>query len=657
MPGTSHSEQPFDAGRQWREALAVAVVAGDTSIAGIARFNGLHAVDAAEVVTNARAAGLLDDDGQVDAATTRLLAAELSADRAAVVHAAAARHLFAGGPDRLLDALAHARAAGSLLPLDELVDLADRGGRLSLSIGDYRAAHDLLALAASLDNSTDFTAQGERLCELARACDGLGDIVEARSHLAQAVALGELAERGDLVARAAVQYAFPADWYAGDPRSSGLLQRAEHFDLSHDDAVAVTAARALVEMRIPMNDDGGHQMAWITRASVAQGVAEDALDRSTDSALDVRLIALQAWRGTHRAPDHLRMRRQVSSESLDIAQRLRHPGHQVDAAVWLATDALESGDRARFDEALAVARWVAARDGNPRLLWRAYLLAAGAAHLDGDLDQARTHRAAATEVGRSIGSPGWLGAELLMICQELATTDDPEEMRPFLPNDEVPALDNPIGRAVLAYGLARIGDTDGARHHARRARRQLDPEASYLLLATRLAAVAMAADDAELVDDLIAVLSPWSEHVAVDSNSWWCDGPVAVWLGMLHMRRGENEIALDLLARGETTARALNDVRSLRRVRTVRAGRSDIAPTRSPGDLHGLTPREVEVLGLMASGATNPEIARRLAFSASTIRTDTIAIYRKLGVKGRAEAVARAITLGVVAPSGVAHAR
>ena len=52
----------------------------------------------------------------------------------------------------------------------------------------------------------------------------------------------------------------------------------------------------------------------------------------------------------------------------------------------------------------------------------------------------------------------------------------------------------------------------------------------------------------------------------------------------------------------------------------------------------------------MAAGATNPEIARRLAFSASTIRTDTIAIYRKLGVKGRAEAVARAITLGVVAP-------
>jgi DNA-binding CsgD family transcriptional regulator len=347
----------------------------------------------------------------------------------------------------------------------------------------------------------------------------------------------------------------------------------------------------------------------------------------------------------------------VSSESLDIAQRLRHPGHQVDAAVWLATDALESGDRARFDEALAVARWVAARDGNPRLLWRAYLLAAGAAHLDGDLDQARAHRTSATEVGRSIGSPGWLGAELLMICQELATTDDPDEMRPFLPDGETPALDNPIGRAVLAYALARIGETDLARSHARRARRQLDPEASYLLLATRLAAVAMATDDSELVDDLIAVMSPWSEHVAVDSNSWWCDGPVAVWLAMLHMHRGENQIALDLLESGEATARALNDVRSLRRVRAARAGNSGLATPPDPGDAHGLTPREVEVLGLMAAGATNPEIARRLAFSASTIRTDTIAIYRKLAVKGRAEAVARAIASGIVAPGGADHRR
>jgi DNA-binding NarL/FixJ family response regulator len=152
-------------------------------------------------------------------------------------------------------------------------------------------------------------------------------------------------------------------------------------------------------------------------------------------------------------------------------------------------------------------------------------------------------------------------------------------------------------------------------------------------------------------------MSPWSDHVAVDSNSWWCDGPVAVWLGMLLLRRGDEARAMDLLDRGETIARALNDVRSLRRVRTARTGAHAVGRDHSAGDLRGLTPREVEVLALMASGATNPEIARRLSFSASTIRTDTIAIYRKLTVKGRAEAVARAIALGIVAPEDTDHHR
>ena len=520
---------------------------------------------------------------------------------------------------------------------------------MSLSIGDYRAGHDLLSLAASLDNSTDFVAQCTRLCELARACDGLGDIVEARVHLARAVALGELAGRTDLTARAAVQYAFPVDWYAGDPRASGLLQRAAHLELSHDDAVAVAAARALVEMRIPIAEDDGQQFAWITRASVAQRIAQDALDRSEDCEPEVRLIALQAWRSTHRSPTHLRRRREVSGESLDIAQRLRHPGHQVDAAVWLATDALESGDRGRFDEALAVARWVAARDGNPRLLWRAYLLAAGAAHIDGDIDQARELRARAATTGESISSPGWAGADMLMMCQELATVDDPEQIRPFIPDGEIPALDNPLGRAVLAYGLARTGDVAGARAQAHRARRQLDPEASYLLLGTRLAHAALASDDTEMIADLIDVRSPWVDHVAVDSNSWRCDGPVAVWLGLLHLHIGEDARGHELLDTGEVIARPLNDTRSLQRIRSARQARlGEAVPPAAVA--HGLTGREVEVLALMAAGATNPEIARRLAFSASTIRTDTIAIYRKLGVKGRAEAVARAITLGVVAP-------
>lgn len=61
-----------------------------------------------------------------------------------------------------------------------------------------------------------------------------------------------------------------------------------------------------------------------------------------------------------------------------------------------------------------------------------------------------------------------------------------------------------------------------------------------------------------------------------------------------------------------------------------------------------LTSRELEVLRLLSSGATNAQIADALNYSVSTVRNDTVSIYRKLEVNGRAEAVAKAVALGLL---------
>ncbi len=61
----------------------------------------------------------------------------------------------------------------------------------------------------------------------------------------------------------------------------------------------------------------------------------------------------------------------------------------------------------------------------------------------------------------------------------------------------------------------------------------------------------------------------------------------------------------------------------------------------------GLSDRERSVLALMASGATNPEIAAELHLSKHTIKEHTSAVYRKLGVRNRTEAVDRAQRLGL----------
>lgn len=60
----------------------------------------------------------------------------------------------------------------------------------------------------------------------------------------------------------------------------------------------------------------------------------------------------------------------------------------------------------------------------------------------------------------------------------------------------------------------------------------------------------------------------------------------------------------------------------------------------------GLTNREEEILSLLASGRTQPEIAAELVISPSTVSRHVVAVYTKLGVHRRAEAVAWAIKNG-----------
>ena len=56
----------------------------------------------------------------------------------------------------------------------------------------------------------------------------------------------------------------------------------------------------------------------------------------------------------------------------------------------------------------------------------------------------------------------------------------------------------------------------------------------------------------------------------------------------------------------------------------------------------GLSQRELEVLRLVAGGATNREVARKLFISEATVKTHLLHLYDKLGVRDRAAAVAEA---------------
>ncbi|MET8136948.1 response regulator transcription factor [Streptomyces sp. NPDC005251] len=105
-------------------------------------------------------------------------------------------------------------------------------------------------------------------------------------------------------------------------------------------------------------------------------------------------------------------------------------------------------------------------------------------------------------------------------------------------------------------------------------------------------------------------------------------------------------------------------------VRLVRSGDALLAPTitrrlierfahrqESPRtglhrDLSGLTPRELEVLRLLATGLSNAELADRLFLSPTTVKTHVGRILSKLDLRDRVQAVVLAYESGLISPQG-----
>ncbi|HEX6022429.1 MAG TPA: response regulator transcription factor [Solirubrobacter sp.] len=114
--------------------------------------------------------------------------------------------------------------------------------------------------------------------------------------------------------------------------------------------------------------------------------------------------------------------------------------------------------------------------------------------------------------------------------------------------------------------------------------------------------------------------------------------------------------ALRAGARGYLTKDAgAEDIRAA--VEAVARGKAVIDPavqhhvvaavSEPPEPSHDLTPREAEVLQLIAQGLTNAEIAERLVVSNATVKSHVNHIFAKLGVRDRAQAVVYAYSNGL----------
>lgn len=623
---------------RWQELVAFAVIVGDASPTYLARLAGATIADTARALETAAAQGLIVD-GQIDEPAAERLMADLGTGAVAHLHATVARQLLVEGWSNLDQVVDHVRAAGMHMPIPDLIDRLDHAARSALTTSDYRTAEVLLELAEEFGTADDHGRRAWRLSRLAHALEGLGRVDEGRDVAARAFDLAEASGDVNTCLDVAVLSAFPADWYAGDRRTSAILQRFEALRPTDEQAVAALGARAIAEMRIPVRVADGQQLAWVSRASVAQPLADEALERSRGRQATTRLVATLAWRACHRAPRHLARRLTTSSEAVDLGQRLGLPARLVEAASLMAVDAIEAADPGLYERAVSVARWVSERDGNPRLLAHTRAIEAGAAFRQLDLERGRRLHDEAFEIARSVPLSSALSLNFTLLANYFVVIDDPP-LPDLIVADDHPIMAHPLTQAATALGWARNGERERSLGLIRRSLQSVDEESSMLLQLSLIAEAATLIDAPAEIDRLITLLEPWADHIAVDANAWWPANPISASLAELHAAIGHHVQAQHAARSAVRAASEIGDQRTLRRMAALTeelARHPDVTSPAVPDPLAGLTSRQHRVMAMVADGAINRDIARRLSISESTVKADLAVIRRRLNLTSRTQ--------------------
>ena len=105
--------------------------------------------------------------------------------------------------------------------------------------------------------------------------------------------------------------------------------------------------------------------------------------------------------------------------------------------------------------------------------------------------------------------------------------------------------------------------------------------------------------------------------------------------------------AVRVVAAGEALLAPTVTRRLISEFTQLRSARPDAAPQAA---LASLTPRETQVLRLVAEGMSNPEIATRLVVTEETVKTHVSRMLSKLGLRDRTQAVIAAYESGLVVP-------
>ncbi|WP_022889270.1 response regulator [Agromyces italicus] len=213
----------------------------------------------------------------------------------------------------------------------------------------------------------------------------------------------------------------------------------------------------------------------------------------------------------------------------------------------------------------------------------------------------------------------------------------------MIPIRVVVADDHPIVRAGIvgllgtAAGIEVVGEASNGAEAVELARAE---HPDLVLMDLRMPGVDGASATAEIVASVpgtrVLVLTTYEtdEHIlsAIEAGAG----------GYLLKAAPQEEILAGIraVASGETVLAPSIAAKLVARLRAGAVETAEAAPS--------LSPRELEVLRLVAAGRSNPEIARELFIGEATVKTHLLHAFEKLEVSDRTRAVTRAMELGLL---------
>jgi non-specific serine/threonine protein kinase len=275
------------------------------------------------------------------------------------------------------------------------------------------------------------------------------------------------------------------------------------------------------------------------------------------------------------------------------------------------------------------------------------------ARFRGELDEAEVLLEEALESYRHAGEEGSAAAALNNLAALVIDSGDLARGRRLL-TESIAAKRRLGDRRSLAASLVNLADIvvrDGAAHEALPLLDEARTIASELSDTRLLAFVEHNLGDAELAGGRTgAAIGHYEQALRLFEQAGAArDVTLALCsLGKAQHTNGAKAAAIRSLRRSEQLAGELGDAQRVAEARAALAACGE-TPARAtlPG---GITGREADVLGLLAAGLSNREIAAQLVLSVATVERHVANIYAKLDVRSRVEATRYAVRHGLATP-------